>query len=82
MRLHKVIFAACTAVCLMALAGGSAQAADPTLGLAKKRGQVLCGVNGQLPGFSALNDKKEMAGFEVEYCRAIWAMPTGSRPFR
>lgn len=77
MHLSKVIFTACTALGLMAVAVGAAQAADPTLALVKKRGQLVCGVNGQLPGFSAPDDKKEIAGFEVEYCHAIAAATLG-----
>ena len=77
MRVRLVLFAACAALGLMALAGEPAQAADPTLGLVKKRGHLLCGVNGQLPGFSAPNDNKELAGFEIEYCRAIAAAVLG-----
>ena len=77
MPLFRAIFAACAALALTALAGAPAEAADPTLALVKKRGQLLCGVNGQLPGFSALNDKKEMAGFEVEFCHAVAAATLG-----
>jgi general L-amino acid transport system substrate-binding protein len=77
MPLIKTIFAACAALGLLALADAPAQAADPTLALVKKRGQLFCGINGQLPGFSALNEKKEWAGFEIEFCRAIAAAVLG-----
>jgi general L-amino acid transport system substrate-binding protein len=43
----------------------------------KKRGKLLCGVNGQLPGFSAQNAQKAWAGFEIDYCRAIAAASVG-----
>jgi hypothetical protein len=42
-----------------------AVAAEPTLSVVKKRGKLLCGVNGQLPGFSAQNAQKAWAGFEI-----------------
>jgi general L-amino acid transport system substrate-binding protein len=54
-----------------------AAAAEPTLSVVKKRGKLLCGVNGQLPGFSAQNAQKAWAGFEVDYCRAIAAATLG-----
>jgi general L-amino acid transport system substrate-binding protein len=77
MSFIKVIFAAGAALALLALAGAPAEAADPTLAVVKKRGQLWCGINGQLPGFSALDDKKEWAGFEIEFCRAIAAATLG-----
>src|ERR1700761_2395872 len=77
MQFIRVFFAAFASLGLLVLAGLPAQAADPTLATVKKRGQVICGVNGQLPGFSAPNDKKEIAGFEVEYCHAIAAAVLG-----
>jgi general L-amino acid transport system substrate-binding protein len=66
----------------LALAGllalGTAQAqAEPTLAAVKKRGELLCGINGQLPGFSVQNDRKEWVGFEIDYCRAIAAAVLG-----
>lgn len=77
MPLFKFLVAASAALALMALARVPAEAAEPTLALVKKRGELLCGVNGQLPGFSAMNDKKELAGFEVEFCHAVAAATLG-----
>jgi len=37
------------------------------------RGTLNCGVNGQVPGFSFLDDAGNWSGFDVEYCRAIAA---------
>jgi len=54
-----------------------AVAAEPTLSVVKKRGKLLCGVNGQLPGFSTQNAQKAWAGFEIDYCRAIAAASLG-----
>lgn len=54
-----------------------AAAAEPTLSVVKKRGKLLCGINGQLPGFSAQNAQKAWAGFEIDYCRAIAAAALG-----
>lgn len=44
-----------------------------TLAAVKARGNLVCGVNGQLPGFSYLDPQGNYAGFDVDYCRAIAA---------
>jgi general L-amino acid transport system substrate-binding protein len=36
-----------------------------------RRGEVLCGVNTGLPGFSAPDDKGNWSGFDVDFCRAV-----------
>ena len=38
-----------------------------------RRGEVLCGVNASLPGFSMPDDKGNWAGFDVDFCRAVAA---------
>ena len=38
-----------------------------------KRGEVLCGVNTGLPGFSTPDDKGNWTGFDVDFCRAVAA---------
>lgn len=53
------------------------QAPEPTLALIKKRGQVLCGVNGELPGFSAVDKQGLWSGFDVDFCRSIAAATLG-----
>jgi general L-amino acid transport system substrate-binding protein len=55
----------------------SALAAEPTLGAVKTRGELSCGVNGQLPGFSLLNAVKAWEGIDVDLCRAIAAAVLG-----
>lgn len=37
----------------------------------KKRGRVICGVNGRLPGFSYLSGSGKWSGIEIDLCRAI-----------
>jgi general L-amino acid transport system substrate-binding protein len=39
----------------------------------KNRGKLICGVNGQLPGFSFVNAQGEYSGMDVDLCRAIAA---------
>jgi len=44
-----------------------------TLKAVQARGNVVCGVNGQLPGFSFLDPSGAYAGFDVDFCRALAA---------
>ena len=39
----------------------------------KNRGTLICGVNGQLPGFSFVNENGQYSGLDVDLCRAIAA---------
>jgi general L-amino acid transport system substrate-binding protein len=52
---------------------GQPASAESTLDLVRKRGELICGVNGLLPGFSAPNAAKKWEGLDVDYCRAIAA---------
>ncbi len=38
-----------------------------------RRGEVYCGVNAGLPGFSIPDDKGNWTGFDVDFCRAVSA---------
>ena len=42
-----------------------------TLKRTMRRGEVLCGVNTGLPGFSIPDDKGNWSGFDVDFCRAV-----------
>jgi general L-amino acid transport system substrate-binding protein len=44
-----------------------------TLKRTVRRGEVLCGVNAGLPGFSIPDDKGSWIGFDVDFCRAVAA---------
>ena len=44
-----------------------------TLKRTVNRGEVLCGVNAGLPGFSIPDDKGNWTGFDVDFCRAVAA---------
>ena len=39
----------------------------------KERGYIICGVNGELPGFSFVNSDGRYKGIDVDFCRAIAA---------
>jgi general L-amino acid transport system substrate-binding protein len=44
----------------------------------QQRGNLVCGVNGSLPGFSVLDEGSgEYTGFDVDFCRAIAAAVLG-----
>ena len=77
MAIGKWAFTMCAALAVAAAPLVPAHAAEPTLAVVKKRGQVSCGVNNNLPAFSFLNDKKERLGFDTDYCRAIAAAVLG-----
>jgi general L-amino acid transport system substrate-binding protein len=50
-----------------------AQGRLPTLELVKQRGQIVCGSNQGLPGFSMPDRQGNWSGLDVDYCRAIAA---------
>ncbi len=56
---------------------GLPAAAQQTLEAVQKRGRLICGVDGTLPGFSFLNALKEWEGMDVDLCRAIAAAVFG-----
>lgn len=64
------------AIVLLA-AGALPAAAQTTLEAVKKRGHLLCGVDGTQPAFSLLTAAKEWEGMDVELCRAVAAAVLG-----
>ena len=49
-------------------------ASGDRLTLVRERGELICGVNGSLPGFSFLDQATgEMSGFDADFCRALAA---------
>ncbi len=57
-----------------AMAQGSGSA---TLDAARARGQVLCGISGNVPGFSLPDSKGVMGGLDADSCRAVTAAALG-----
>ncbi len=56
----------------------AAQDAGGTLADVQARGEVVCGVNGGLPGMSVLNEETGLfEGMDADYCRAIAAAVLG-----
>ncbi len=44
-----------------------------TLKAIKERGKLICGVNGQLPGFSFVDPQGNWSGFDADFCRVLAA---------
>ena len=64
------LFAAGSLAALPAMAG-------KTIDAIKARGQLVCGVNPSLPGFSAADSQGVWAGLDVDVCKAIAASLLG-----
>jgi general L-amino acid transport system substrate-binding protein len=47
------------------------------LDIVKERGQLICGVNNQLPGFGYLDSNGAYSGFDVDFCKAVAAAVLG-----
>jgi general L-amino acid transport system substrate-binding protein len=60
-------------VSLNACSGRSRGNVTSKLDTIKTRGKLICGVSGQLPGFSFVKANGEYAGLDVDVCRAIAA---------
>ena len=72
--LTGVVAVACASSGDTASGGGDSNAgAKSVLNTVLDRGSLVCGVNGQLPGFSFVDSKSEYSGLDADYCRAIAA---------
>ncbi len=58
---------------VLALAFVGAAHAGKTLDAIKQRGQLVCGVNPSLPGFSAADSQGNWTGLDVDVCKALAA---------
>jgi len=52
-------------------------AGDGILATVQDRGDLICGINGTLPGFSVLDADGNTVGFDADFCRAIAAAVLG-----
>jgi general L-amino acid transport system substrate-binding protein len=43
----------------------------------KAKGKVVCGINGEVPGFSFVNEAGDYSGLDVDFCRAVAAAVLG-----
>ncbi|MDO9499060.1 MAG: transporter substrate-binding domain-containing protein [Falsiroseomonas sp.] len=76
MNMRNLLSATLLAVCLVAPAI-QAQPAGDALASIRARGELACGVNGALPGFSAPDAQGAMRGFDADFCRAVAAAALG-----
>lgn len=53
--------------------GAGGGVASPVLQRLRAREQLVCGSNGQLPGFSVIRPDGSFGGFDVDICRAVAA---------
>ncbi len=65
------------AAALFASLCGTSAHAGKTLDTIKQRGQLVCGVNPSLPGFSAADSQGVWTGLDVDICKAIAATVMG-----
>ncbi|NRF71550.1 amino acid ABC transporter substrate-binding protein [Aquincola sp. S2] len=72
----KTWLGAAVAATALALAALPAQAGK-TMDAIKARGQLVCGVNTGLPGFSAADSQGNWTGLDVDVCKAIAAAMLG-----
>ncbi len=68
--MYKLIF-------LWILALGFMVNAQGTLEQVKQRGQLICGINASLPGFSNQDKNGGFSGFDIDFCRAVAAAVLG-----
>jgi len=76
MKVNKIKALAVTVAALGSMAVAPAFAGK-TLDAIKARGQVICGVNTGLAGFSAADSAGKWSGMDVDTCRAIAAATLG-----
>lgn len=74
--MNKLFCAAAVLAAVGTLAAPAAQA-GPTLDAVKARGEVICGVNTSLYGFSTPDEKGRWTGLDVDVCRAVAAAVLG-----
>jgi general L-amino acid transport system substrate-binding protein len=73
-----LVLAACGETAPSQPASGAPSQGGNRLALVQDRGELICGVNGALPGFSFLDQEtNEMSGFDADFCRAVAAAVLG-----
>ncbi|MEG4323886.1 transporter substrate-binding domain-containing protein, partial [Microcoleus sp. herbarium5] len=54
-------------------AGGNSQQGSSRIDTIVSRGKLICGISGELPGFSFVDEKGKYSGLDVDVCRAVAA---------
>ena len=73
MKNHSMSFLASALVCGLTVLASPSVMAGKTLDQIKQRGQVVCGVNTGLAGFSAADSNGNWSGLDVDVCKAVAA---------
>jgi general L-amino acid transport system substrate-binding protein len=73
MTYSRMVFALSAIMASAPMTNATAQTRTATLDVIKQRGQVVCGANTGLPGFSVPDQQGNWSGMDVDYCRAIAA---------
>ena len=77
MRIRKSITLAAAVAGLMSLTLAAPALAGKTVDAIKARGQLVCGVNTGLAGFSAADSQGNWTGLDVDVCKAVAAALLG-----
>lgn len=56
---------------------GGASSSGSRLDVVKQRGQLICGVDGGIPGFSFVDESGTYSGLDVDVCKAVAAAVLG-----
>ncbi len=67
------LFAVLLLACTFASGANAQGSGSPTLDAVKARGQLVCGVNGDVAGFAIPDSQGVMRGIDAEHCRALAA---------
>ena len=54
-------------------AEGKSQQGSSRIDTIVSRGKLICGISGELPGFSFVDEKGKYSGLDVDVCRAVAA---------
>ena len=71
------LLTALLASCAKDKANDSGAVVSARMAQIRSRGRLICGINGQLPGFSALQANGVYTGLDVDICKAVAASVLG-----
>lgn len=77
MKLKSLNLSLAAAATAVAMLSAPAHAASKTVDAMKARGQLVCGVNTGLAGFSQADSSGNWSGLDVDYCKAVAAAVLG-----
>ncbi|WP_072376892.1 amino acid ABC transporter substrate-binding protein [Hyphomicrobium sp. NDB2Meth4] len=78
-HLRRSLIAALALSALIPLAPSVEAAETSTLDTIRARGQLLCGIGEEQPGFSVVGPNATRSGIDVEFCQALAAAVFGSK---